>query len=415
MKTFEYRLYPTKEQNRLLTGCLSESRTIYNKMLEQSIREYERHGKFLFKYDLIELWSGKEYEYAPASTVQCLADRLDKAFQAFIRRKDNGQEGGFPRFKPANRWRSIHLRQYMNKCGDFHLKDCKRLSIPKKLGHKIKIKLHRPLEGTPKTCHLVLRADGHWYALIVCDLGDQVKTLPTAVLLKKTIGIDVGLKSFLTTSDNETVKNPRYYQKSQKRLRIKQRRICRRRKWKKKVKQGKKGALQYQKQSNGYYKATRETAKQHLKIKRQRKDFHHKQANRLVGKYRLIAVEGLDLANWLPTNFHAKSINDAGWYGFIQILSNKAESAGHRVVKVDPRYTSQECNSCGTLVKKSLSVRTHKCLHCGYIADRDLNAAKNILERGIDLVLAEKRAGAQPVSVKPSARKVSLRSRQPKG
>ncbi len=404
MKTFEYRLYPNKHQRELLMGCLIESRGIYNKMLEQSIREYERHGKFLFKYDLCELWSGMNTPTVPASTVQCLADRLDKSFQSFLKRKKEGKDPskvGFPRFKSANQWHSIHLRQYK---AVFDLREHNRLRVPNKLGSSIKIKLHRSLEGLPKTCYLVLRADGHWYALIVCEL-ESVKPLPVASLLKKAIGIDVGLKTFLTDSGGKTIKNPRFFQKAQKQLRIKQRRMCRRRKWTKRKKQHEKGAKQYQNQSQGYHRAARATAKQHLKIERQRRDFHHKQANKLIGKYRLIVVEDLDISNMVRCRNFSKSIRDVGWNSFIEILARKAENAGGRVVRVNPRFTSQECNSCGEIVQKSLSVRTHICTSCGYVADRDHNAARNVLDRGIRLVKSEKRAGSLPSTVKTSSRK----------
>src|SRR4051812_10751579 len=110
MRTYEFRLYPNKEQRRRLGGCLYESRHLYNEMLEQVKQRYQDTGKFLSKYDLTALFKGRGGTYVPATTVQCLADRLDKAVRVFLKHKDEGW--GFPRFKKPNRWHSIHLRQW---------------------------------------------------------------------------------------------------------------------------------------------------------------------------------------------------------------------------------------------------------------------------------------------------------------
>src|SRR5258708_753548 len=149
-----------------------------------------------------------------------LADRLSKALNRFLAAKKNDIPGvGFPRFKKPNRWHSIQLRQYGK---DTYLhEDKKHLMVPKKIGKSIKIKLYRPVEGTPKTAHLVLRADGHWYALIICETEPANEHSPTECT-HDAVGIDVGLKSFLTDSEGKTVENPRYYRKSQATLRRKQ-------------------------------------------------------------------------------------------------------------------------------------------------------------------------------------------------
>src|SRR5207342_3242354 len=123
----------------------------------------------------------------------------------------------------------------------------------------------------------------------------------------------------------------------------------------------------------------RNTAQTHLKIARQRRDFHFKTAKPYSEQYQMIAVEKLHILNLVQNHSLAKSISDASWGAFLDILSEKAERAGHAVIRVNPRFTSQKCHKCGEIVQKSLSVRTHICPFCGYIADRDVNAAKNIL------------------------------------
>jgi putative transposase len=336
-------------------ACLKESRHLYNEMLEQVADYYAETGRFLFKYSLSTRFRDRGGSHVPASTVQTLADRLDKALRRYIARKNLGKRAGFPRFKSANRWHSIHLRQY-GKGRDVRLENG-RLYVPGKLGKSIKTKQHRPLEGKPKTVYLVLGANGKWYALVVCDLGEAppAKGGPA-------IGLDVGLRVFIADSEGGTVVNARCYQVSEKKLRRAQRKKCRRRKG-----------------SNRHKKAAREVARIHLKIARQRKDFLHKVARRYVDRYGTIVVEDLNVAGMVKNRHLAKAIHDAGWSKFVKILDGKAEEAGSRVIKVPARFTTQRCSECGELVPKTLSVETHICAFCGYAENRDGNAAKNIL------------------------------------
>ena len=357
MRTYEYRLYPNREQRRRLDACLTDSRHIYNQMLEREKQHYVETGKFLSKYDLTALFKGRGGAYVPASTVQSLAERLDKALKAFLAHRD--EDWGFPRFKSANQWHSIQLRQL----GIDFTPAGRLLKVPSKLGSAIKIKQHRKLGGTPKTCYLVKRADGHWYTLIVCELPAQ-GDLSHPDDDRGAVGIDVGLKVFLADSEGNTVPNPRFFRTSQATLRRKQRRLCAR----------KKGSQRRRKMA-------RSTAQTHLKIERQRRDFHFKTAKRYADRYQTIVVEDLNIRG-LARSKLAKSILDAAWGAFLLVLTDKAASAGGQVIRINPRYTTQKCFKCGELVQKSLSVRTHICPSCGYVADRDVNAAQNILKAG---------------------------------
>lgn len=377
MRTFEYRLYPTKNQQYCLQQCLIETRHAYNAMLEYAKRQYEQAQTFPNRYDLNKAFAGTAGLHTPATTQQTLADRLDKALQFFLtyrheRQVDGSPRMGFPRFKSANQWHTIQLRQY-GPGYDVRVKG-RHLVVPKKLGARIKIKLHRPFEGMPKTVYLVKRADTHWYALIVCDLGER-STVPNEDS-RPAIGIDVGLTSFLTDSEGNTVENPRCFRASQRILRRKQRTLSRR-----------------QKGSQRRKKAARSVAQTHLKIARQRRDFHVKVARRYVLAYALIVVEHLNIQGMVKNRHLAKSILDAGWAAFLNLLQSKAESAGSEVRRIDARYTTQRCSRCGELTPKSLSVRTHICQYCSWVMDRDQNAALNIL-----------RAGAQPSGTVPHER-----------
>jgi putative transposase len=324
-------------------ACLAESRRLYNEMIEQVQSHYAATGEFLFKYALCARFKVRGGEPVPACTLQALADRLDKALRRFLERRSQGKPAGFPRFKSPNRWHTIQLRQWSK---DVYLREG-RLKVPAKLGKSIKLKQDRPLEGEPKTAHLKLRADGHWYVLVVCDVGEAPPTRTGGAA----VGLDVGLKKFLADSVGNTVENPRYYRRSRKKLRRVQRRTCRRQKG----------------------------SKRRKKAARQRKDFLHKVARKYTENYATIFVEGLNVAGMVKNHHLASSIHDAGWSKFIEILEHKAESAGARVVKVSARFTTQECNRCHELVPKPLSVRIHLCPQCGYAEDRDVNAAKNNL------------------------------------
>jgi transposase len=174
MRTFEYRLYPTRAQRQHVLACLSASRVMYNEMLATLQGQYETDGPFPTKYDLRAHVKGRGGESVPATTVQTLADRLSKAHKRYLQLNDLGMSVGFPRFKAPNRWHSMQLRQYAVSRDVWLDTDERHLHIPAKVGKLLKLKLHRPLVGMPVTAHLVLRADTHWYALIVDCLRDGV-------------------------------------------------------------------------------------------------------------------------------------------------------------------------------------------------------------------------------------------------
>ena len=372
MRAFEYRLYPNRAQRQQLMACLSESRAIYNEMLADLKARYEADGTFPTKYDLTARFKGRGGNVVPATTVQTLADRLSKALRRYLQLKGVELPCGFPRFKTPNRWHSIQLRQYETHRDVWLDADGKHLHVPAKLGRLLKIKLHRPLVGTPVTAHLVLRSDGHWYALIICetlpqDAFGEVHPVQSGQIVCEhpDVGLDVGLKVFLADSNGGIVENPRYYRRGQKRLVHAQRTVCRRTKG-----------------SHRRRKAKREVARKHLKISRQRRDFHFKTANRYAKRYNCICVEDLTITGMVQNHHLAKSIYDASWGAFLDVLEDKAARAGHQVIRVLARFTTQTCSRCGTYVQKSLSIRTHRCPSCGLVEDRDINVAKNILQAG---------------------------------
>jgi putative transposase len=218
-----------------------------------------------------------------------------------------------------------------------------------------------------KRVRVVRRADGY-YAQFCIDRDRTEDREPTG----NTVGLDVGLNHFYTDSNGQTVDNPRFLRKSEKQLKRLHKRVS------KKFKKGKP-------QSNNYKKAKQKLAKKHLKVSRQRKDFAVKTALCVVRSNDLVAYEDLQVRNMVKNHHLAKSISDAAWSEFRHWLEYFGKVFGVATVAVKPHYTSQNCSNCGCVVKKALSTRTHKC-KCGFVLDRDWNAAINILKEALRTV-----------------------------
>lgn len=271
-----------------------------------------------------------------------------------------GETPGFPRFKGRDFFRSFTFQDAAGGRGAKLVAGGKRLRIHGIGG--VKIKLHREHGGLLKQIRVARLGDGHWYADLVCaDVSP--KPLP---LVASEVGVDLGIKTFAAMSDGTMVENPRHAAAAAVTLASAQQRLARR-----------------GKRSHRRRKARQIVAKHHLRVARQRLDFQHKTALDLLRRYQTIYVEDLNVRG-LAAGMLAKQVNDVAWGQFIDILMSKAESAGREVVKVDPRGTSQRCSACDLVVPKDLSVRVHRC-SCGYEADRDLNAARNIIRLGQSL------------------------------
>ncbi len=365
-KTYKYKLMPTPTQQRALDSVLRRCRELYNVALEERKTAWERRQMSVTYYQQkAELPDLKvacpDYAEVNAQVLQGVILRVERAFQAFFRRLKNGEKPGYPRFQGRNRYNSFTYPQY----GGGAVLDGGVLSLSK-IG-RVSIRLHRPIQGKPKTVTISREADG-WYACISCV---DVPTEPLPPTSLET-GIDMGLKVFLITAHGEEVENPRHYGKAARGLQKAQRQVARR----------KKG-------SNRRHKAVALLRRKHQKIARQRRDFQHKAALSLVRQYDTVYYEHLQTANMVRSHRLAKSIADAAWSAFLTILAFKAAYAGKRVVAVPPAYTSQDCSGvlpdgtpCSERIQKSLSMRTHVCPRCGLVLDRDANAARNILALG---------------------------------
>jgi len=369
-KTFKFKLKPTPEQERELARVLWQCRRLYNTALEQRITLWKQRGVTRSQYEqeaeLKDLRAEMpDYAAIHSHVLQDVLARLNKTYQAFFRRVQQGEGGkkpGFPRFQGRNRWHSFTYKEYGNGVRLDGMLDNGFLNgflVLSKIGH-VAVRWSRPIEGTPKTVTISQEADG-WYVCISCAEA-PMKPLP---ITGQETGIDLGLESFATLADGTMIHNPRWYRKAEQRLKTAQRRVSRR----------KKG-------SHRRRKAVKLLAKAHQTVKRQRQDFQHKTALHLLRQYDTIYHEDLQTANMLKNHHLAKSIADAGWSGFLSILSAKAAWAGRSAVAVPPAYTSQTCSGCGVVVWKALSVRWHACPDCGTSLHRDHNAARNIERAG---------------------------------
>ena len=318
----------------------------HNACLEERRACYRATGKGLTYYDqanqLKEIRCLRpDVATANYSMLQATCRRAHRTFETFYRRAAAGLTGGFPRYKGYHRFDSVTFPSYGDGC---KLTD-KRLKL-QGIG-SVKVKLHRPVEGTIKTVTLK-RECGKWYAAFSCKVEDA----PLAAT-GQGVGIDVGLTHFLTTDTGATVENPRPLKDAQRKLRVAQRALAR-------CKRG----------SARRGKARRRVAALHQKVANTRRDFHHKTARSFVDANDTICHEDLAVANMVKNHSLARAISDAAWAQFIAILTSKAEGAGRDVIAVDPRGASQTC-VCGERVPKTLRDRWHECPACGLSLPRD--------------------------------------------
>ena len=357
VKAYKYKLKTNAMFVAACSSTLDVCRELYNAALQERRDAYRINGLSInYHAQAIQLpqikQARKDVGQIYSQVLQDVLRRVNKTFDAFFRRCRNGETPGHPRFKPASQYDSFTYPQ-----SGFRLEGDKlHLS---KIG-SCRVRLSRPIEGTIKTCGIKREADG-WYVVFAVE-ENQSRFFPKT---GDTAGVDVGIENFATLSTGEMVRNPEFLRKSEGRLKTAQRRVCRR----------------TNKRSSRRRKAVKLLQKRHQKIGRQRADFHHKTALKIVREFDAMAVEDLNVKGMMRNHHLAKSISDAGWSQFIMILTSKAESAGRVVIKVNPSYTSQDCSGCGHRNRITLATRIYRCARCGLVIDRDRNGALNIKGR----------------------------------
>jgi putative transposase len=381
-RTFRYRLHPTKLQTQALILNQRYQCELYNAALEERIGAWSWERRSVSYIDQCSTLTGlKECrpEVVASGIVLCRGTlrRLDRAYGAFYRRVQRGETAGFPRFKPASRFDSL---QWDDRSG-WKLKAQHRRLYLRGIG-EIKTNLHRPFTGEPRAI-TVKREGTKWWLSVHCV---DVPAMPLARTCSE-IGIDLGVVNQVATSDGELKKGKHFGAKAQKQLAGAQRKLETK-----------------QRGSNRRRRQVEEVLRIHLKAKNQRKNAAHQVSRQLVNDYDLIALENLKINNmvrrpkgitnpeqpgaYLPNGAGRKaginrSIYDAGWGQLVSLLTYKAESAGRKVVKVNPRYTSQTCAECHYVAAGNrVNREDFRCRKCGHRDFADINAARNILWAG---------------------------------
>jgi putative transposase len=362
-KTFKYRLYPNKQQQRLLEQHVEECRWLYNHLLAVRRDAWEQQQESVRLYDQQATLPALKTERPTLAAVQSqvlqnVAVRIDLAFQAFFRRVRTGETPGYPRFRGKGRYASLTYPQVPVGCKlDAETKRLRLHGVG-----EVKILLHRPIEGTAKTATICRSSTGKWSVCFSCECAEPAPLPATG----QQVGMDVGLKTFATLSTGNEVANPRFFRREEHALAKVQRRLS--------------------KEERGTPERTKRrkiVARVHERIAWRRGDFTHQHSRHIVNQFDLIAVEDLSVNRMTHTHCLAKSIHDVAWSQFASLLSYKAVWAGRKVVAVNPAYTSQDCSSCGhRKTDLSLADRTYTCSCCGVVLDRDLNASLNILALG---------------------------------
>lgn len=370
--SYKFLILPNKETILKLVEALDTCRWLYNELLEK-VNISREEGRKLSIYETQNLIPNLKIKNPNLNKVyskilQMVNYTLHSNISSLATLKKRGKKVGHLRYKGKGWYNTLNYNQSGFKIDQDH----SRLHLSK-IGD-IKIKLHQKIKGCIKA--VVIKREGkNWYAIVQAD--QEIVLLPET---GKSIGIDVGLKAFTVDSDGNSIENPRYAEKSAKRFTKYQRKLAR----------CKKG-------SNNRKKIKAKIFNTHKRIKNQRDDFLHKLSRSYVNHYDNICIEDLDVKGLKEkghnTGLH-RSIHDAAWAKFAFLLSYKAQSAGRKLILVDPRNTTQRCSTCGSIVKKELSDRIHECPYCGFVADRDYNSSRNILIAGMEQPVA-------PIESKP--------------
>jgi putative transposase len=372
MLVLEYKVDGSKKQFAAIEEAIRTAQFIRNKCLRLWM---DRRGTNKYDLNTYSAHLAKEYPFASRLNSMARQASAERAWFAISRFYDNcitaklGKKHrptivpAYPQFQHDNRSVEYKTSGWKLDPDGRHIifTDGCGIGRLKLVGNRNQRIEEFPIKEI-KRVRIVRRADGYYVQFCV-KTERKVEHIPSG----KQLGIDVGLKAYLTDSEGETVENPRHYRKAEKKLARLSRRLSHK-----------------QKKSANRKKARKQLAKQHLKVQRQREDFARKVANTYVSSSDLIAYEDLQIRNMVRNRKLAKSIHDAGWGTFIRWLNYYGNMHAIPVIAVPPHFTSQNCSACGTTVKKSLSVRTHICTGCGVVLDRDHNAALNILDKALN-------------------------------
>ena len=371
-KAYKYRIYPNTEQKVFFAKCFGCVRFFYNKSLSDMNEIYKSTDKFK---NITPASYKEDYSFLKEvdSFALCNAQlNRNIAFKDFIKQNDKSSKDK-PNFKSKRNDQSYTTNMVK---GNIKISSNNRyISIPK--CQRIRIKMHRTFIGTIKSITVSRTTDNKYYMSLLVE--EETKPMEP---VDKMIGLDLGLKSLIVDSNGHKYKNHKYLTKSQKKLAREQRKLS-------KMVKG----------SNNRNKRRIKVAKLHKHIQNQRNDYLHKLSKKIIDENQIICIEDLKVIDMEHKNKLARNISDASWSRLVSMLIYKADWYGRKVIKVPSTYpSSQLCSICGykNSITKDLTIRKWTCPKCGSIHDRDINAAKNILSKGIEILTKD---GTHPDSL----------------
>ncbi len=359
-RNYKFRLYPNLEQEHKLQNNLNVCKWVYNKFVEQAQKSFLSRNDM--NYILTELKQSEPWLYNYHSKMlQMVSTQLEGAEKSLIELTKKGHKTGKIRFAKYNEFRTFTYNQSgykLEKHGD------KTLLHLSKIGY-IEIRKHREIPDNANIKQIIVTKSksGEWHACVTCNINEQILNI-SKIKFKKSVGIDVGIKSFAYDSDKHSTPNPLNLKKMLKPLVRAQRKVSK-----------------CVKNSNNRIKHIKRLQRIHEKITNRRKNFQHKLSSTYANHYDVIFVEDLQLTNMVKNHKLARSIMDSSWNAFLQKLEYKCKL----LIKIPARNTTIDCSRCGNKVPKNLAVRIHRCDKCNLIIDRDHNASINILQQGLKI------------------------------
>ena len=359
-KAYKYRIYPNREQRNFFARTFGCVRLFYNTSLDDINKLYKEKKEYK---DITPASYKEQFPFFKEVDSLALSNaqlNRNKAFKAFFRGQNK-----FPKYKAKRNKQSYSTN---NQNGTVYLsEDCKYISLPKI--KNVRIKMHRKFNGVIKTVTVSKECDNTYYVSILVEENIETKTK-----INKSVGIDLGIKSYIVDSNSKEINNPKYLSKSLLKLAIEQRKLS-----------------HMKKDSINRNKQRIKVARLHHRIRNQRNDFLHQLSSKYINENQVIVLEDLDIKQMEQDSTLSRVVADASWSKFVSMLEYKGKWYGRDVIKVPTFYpSSQLCSTCGYQNKetKDLSIRKWVCPKCGTTHSRDHNASINILNKGLDILKA---------------------------